>query len=89
MAERIHAWAPRAMSEEVAAYYLSLSVSSFRTEVACKRAPQPIWLTMKRKAWLKDDLDAWLDRRSGRTPSTEDDEWQRAIDGGFGGTTLP
>ncbi len=72
---------PRGLREELAAAYIGLSVTAFRTEVASKRAPQPFWLTRGRKAWLKDALDEYLDRLAGRTsPAAQDDPWQRAID---------
>ncbi len=76
---RLPGW-PRGLGEELAAAYIGLSVTAFRTEVAAKRAPQPFWLTRGRKAWLKDALDEYLDRLAGQTsPAAQDDPWQRAI----------
>jgi predicted DNA-binding transcriptional regulator AlpA len=73
---------PRAMNEESAAAYVSLSLSSFRTEVSKGRIPKPIKLTLKRKAWLRDDLDGWLDGLAGKIAASapvEIDDWQRAL----------
>lgn len=55
---------PRALSEPLAASYVGLSASTFRAHVA-PDVP-PISLTGRRIAWLREDLDAWLDRRAGR-----------------------
>ena len=56
---------PRGMSEPLAAAYVGLSVSSFRSEVKAGRAPQPSFITRRRKVWLKDSLDGYLDRLFG------------------------
>lgn len=55
---------PRALKEAWAAAYVSLAPSTFRALVA----PQipPIWVTDGRVAWLREDLDRWLDSRAGR-----------------------
>jgi len=80
MSER-PSWVPRALREEDAAYYLSLSPSTFRSEVAVGRIPAPIRLTVGRQAWLRDDLDAYLDRLSGKTTVEKNDgsEWMKAV----------
>lgn len=56
---------PRILSEQDAATYLALSVSSFRTVV------QPhirvIRLTQRRKGYLIEDLDKWVDDKAGIT----------------------
>jgi predicted DNA-binding transcriptional regulator AlpA len=57
---------PRALAQPLAAAYVSLSEASFRVHVM-KEVP-PVRLTNRRIAWLRDDLDAWLDRRAGREP---------------------
>jgi predicted DNA-binding transcriptional regulator AlpA len=54
------------MPEKAAAYYVGLSPSTFRAEVAPN--VRPIRLTQGRIAWLREDLDAWLERRAGRIP---------------------
>lgn len=78
------------MCEEWAAAYVGqLSVSIFRTEVAAGRIPAAIWVTPGRKAWLKEDLDRYIDVKSGKSfddphePSLDDlaAEWDRALDG--------
>lgn len=80
----IPAW-PRGLREELAAEYVGLSVPTLRREVAAGRAPKPTRLTRGRQVWLRDDLDAWLDRMAGRAPaSAAADPWQEAIDGGSG-----
>lgn len=75
---------PRGLSEALAAAYVSLSVSQFRTEVKAGRAPGPGRITQGRKIWLKDDLDTYLDRIFGkgnpaqppRTLREDLEEWQ-------------
>ncbi|NVN44487.1 transcriptional regulator [Asaia siamensis] len=61
---------PRLLKTEDAARYVSLSVSAFRTQVApwCRKL-HPV---AGRVAWLRDDLDAWIDRLAGieHTPTT-------------------
>lgn len=54
---------PRLMKTEDAARYVSLSVSAFRTQVApqCRK----LHPASGRVAWLRDDLDAWIDRLAG------------------------
>ncbi len=54
---------PRLLKTEEAARYVGLSVSSFRSEVApwCRKL-HPV---AGRVAWLRDDLDAWIDRLAG------------------------
>jgi hypothetical protein len=61
---------PRGMSEGLAAAYVGISVSSLRTEVLAGRAPAAVWITKGRKIWLREDLDAWLNRAAGRPGST-------------------
>lgn len=60
----LEAW-PRGMRDEVAARYVGLGLTTFLREVDKGEAPQPEWLTTGRKVWLKDQLDAWLDRKFG------------------------
>ncbi|NPD67255.1 hypothetical protein HN018_06670 [Lichenicola cladoniae] len=78
MADRLPGW-PRALSEELAASYVSLSVSTWRIEVSAHRAPQPFRLTPGRKAWLIDDLDTYVERLAGRLPAESGNEWLRAL----------
>ena len=71
-----NAW-PRAMMIDVAASYVSLSVSTFRKEVQKGRAPQPHRITEGRLIWLLEDLNVYLDRIAGRNESYQDsrNEW--------------
>lgn len=81
MAERrLPDW-PRSMSDDLAAAYTGVSVTTFRAEVAAGRAPAPIRLTLKRIAWLREDLDGWLDRLAGRVAASPPDshDWQGAL----------
>lgn len=58
-------WPPRRLREDEAAYYVGLSASAFR--VRCSVQPVRIGATV---GWLREDLDAWLDRqRAGSAPS--------------------
>lgn len=54
---------PRALKAELAAYYVGLSLTTFHQVVA--PAVPAVQLTPGRKAWLREDLDAWLDSRRG------------------------
>ena len=70
---RLPDW-PRALSAPLAAAYVSLSEASFRTAVAPEL--RAVHLTRRRVAWLREDLDAWLDARAGRAaPSSENNPW--------------
>jgi predicted DNA-binding transcriptional regulator AlpA len=60
---------PRGMSEYLAASYVGLGVSTFRREWSADRAPRPVQLTPGRQVWLREDLDAYLDRLAGWTAS--------------------
>lgn len=73
---RLPDW-PRALRAEWAAAYVGLSVTSFRQKVVPDLPP--IRLTEKRVAWLREDLDAWLDRKAGRTPASGENEWMAAL----------
>ena len=61
---------PRGLSEPLAAAYVGLGVSTFRREVDAGRAPKPARLTPGRMVWLRDDLDAYLDRCAGRVSAS-------------------
>lgn len=52
---------PRALREGLAAAYVGLSGTTFR-QVVAPEVPH-IKLTASRVAWLREDLDAWLDRK--------------------------
>jgi hypothetical protein len=55
---------PRVLGEAWAAAYVGLSPSAFLRGPARELAA--IALTAQRRGWLRDDLDAWIDRRAGR-----------------------
>lgn len=59
-------WPPRGLSDDEAAYYVGLSKTTFIREVEAEQAPAPVWLTKGRRIWLREDLDAYLDRKAGR-----------------------
>lgn len=92
MAERrpLPGW-PRGMMEDLAASYVGLSASLFRREWSAEppRAPKPVQLTKGRQVWLREDLDAYLDRLAGRTQAGNDPlpamepeaEWDMACGG--------
>lgn len=65
------AW-PRALRAELAAAYVGLSTASFARHCAVA----PIQVTPHLKAWLREDLDRWLDERAGRVAgSAEVNPW--------------
>jgi hypothetical protein len=69
---------PRAMPEDMAAYYVGLSPTTFRTKVV--PAVPAVHLTDRRLAWLREDLDAWLDGQAGRaTASTGNNPWDSVL----------
>ena len=76
---------PRGLSEDLAAAYVGLSPGSFQRMVdgkdekgqplpPAKTAPQPVRFPGRRKVWLRDQLDAWLDQLAGRAPSLGETE---------------
>ena len=58
---------PRGMPEPDAAAYVGLSVSSIRAARGRRDFPEPAQLTPGRIVYLREDLDAFLDRKAGRT----------------------
>ncbi len=69
------AW-PRGLTEPLAAAYVGLSEAQFRAFVTAGEAPAQVRFPCRRVVWLREDLDAWLDRLAGRAaPSPEDDVW--------------
>jgi hypothetical protein len=84
---------PLALDEDLAASYLSISVSLFRKEVDAGRMPAPIWVTAGRKVWHRARLKAWLDAKAGieNHPAIASgqslvDEWDQAC--GIGAAAL-
>jgi hypothetical protein len=81
---------PRALSENLAAVYVGqLSNGTFRAEVDAGRIPAAVQLTAGRKAWLIEDLDAYLDGKARKRsdharkvpPESLVAEWDMACDG--------
>jgi hypothetical protein len=76
---------PEGLSEDLAAAYLSISVSLFRREWQGGRLPKPRWITPGRQIWHRAQLQAWLDAKFDLEndpvpppiPSAED-EWDLA-----------
>jgi predicted DNA-binding transcriptional regulator AlpA len=66
---------PRGLREDWAAAYVGISSALLRSEMKAGRFPAPIQLTVGRIAWLRDDLDAWLDRKAGRVAQDDSAEW--------------
>jgi hypothetical protein len=71
---------PRGMREELAAGYVGLSVGTLRAERARGSITAPVQLTPGRIVYLREDLDAYLDRKAGRlaTAATDGREWMEA-----------
>lgn len=71
---------PRVMAEPRAAAYLDMSPGTFRKHVMPEIPPVP--LTPGRQGWDRRALDAWVDRRAGRTaPSAPVNEWDALLAG--------
>ena len=58
---------PRGMPIETAATYCGVGTGTLSTY-----GPKPIRVGIKRLVWLREDLDAWLDRLAGRAPALAD-----------------
>lgn len=71
---------PRGLDAELAAAYVGLSRSSWESLVKAGDAPAAVWLTAGRKVWLREDLDAWLDKRAGRVNDAGSaDAWMTSL----------
>ena len=67
---------PRGLSETLAAAYCGISPATLRRLAAEGDAPKPVHLSAHRVAWLRDDLDRWLDAKAGRAPALQEtDPW--------------
>lgn len=72
---------PRCMPIATAAQYVGISISSFRAIVA--QDVRPIYMSPRRPVWLREDLDAWINNKAGRTDTHVDPgvaEWDRILD---------
>lgn len=61
---------PRGMPAALAAAYCGIG-----TQTLAQNGPKPIRIGKKRQVWLREDLDAWLDRLAGRGPTSTANEW--------------
>lgn len=61
-APQLPGW-PRALGADHAAAYVGLGRTTWLRLVDTGEAPKPIRLTPGRVAWLREDLDSWLDDR--------------------------
>ena len=78
---RTPCWHPRGLREREAAYYVGLSPSTFRRETDAGRLPGPVSLTPGRQVWLREHLDAYLDRAAGlRVTKAWIDPYETAFD---------
>jgi len=80
------------MNLEDAAYYVGISPSSLLAESEKGNAPQPYKITRRRKIWVREDLDEYIDQIAGkmRLPENNSDEWiERARGKTRNKTTLP
>ena len=76
----VAAW-PRGLQEELAAAYVGLSQTSFRSYVM--PVVRRIALTPGRFVFLREDLDAWLDSKAGAAPDKSaepEDFWASLTD---------
>lgn len=66
MADRlvIREW-PRAMPVALAAKYCGIGTSTLT-----QHGPKPVQIGQKRKVWLRDQLDKWLDTLAGINPGS-------------------
>lgn len=82
-APTLPAW-PRVLSDEMAAKYVDLSVSTFARLVARGVAPPPIRLTPGRVGWDRHALDRWIDQQAAGTAASAGSNPCDSILGGHG-----
>ncbi len=61
---------PRALRAELAASYVGMGASAWLSMVRRSEAPDPVYLSARIPVWLREDLDAWLDAKAGRTAAS-------------------
>lgn len=66
---------PRGMPEPLAAGYVGLSVSTIRAERARGAFPAPVRLTAGRQVYLREHLDAYLDKMAGAAGAAASNPW--------------
>ncbi len=72
---RLPDW-PRGLGADLAAAYLGVSVTTLRAGAKQGSMPAPTRITRGRDVWLRDVLDAWLDRQAGITrTTTPESDW--------------
>lgn len=67
--KRLPNW-PRGMPLNLAAAYCGISGSLLRSI-----GPGPVTIGRRRKVWLREDLDAWLDRMAGKGAASGGNPW--------------
>ncbi len=78
---------PRGMSPKMAAMYVGVSPSLLRQESQAHRAPQPVRMGQRRLAYLREDLDNYLNGLAGKEaalaarPADPSAEWDALLDG--------
>jgi prophage regulatory protein len=87
MGERPLPYWPRFLRAENAAAYLGMSASHFRTVVAAEVSA--VTLGPHLVGWLREDLDAWLDGKAGRTALSETNPWDALTDARRAPATRP
>lgn len=65
---------PRGMREPMAAEYIGLSVTALR-----RTGVKSVQLTPGRIVYLREDLDAFLDRAAGKQSVSDGNEWLTAF----------
>lgn len=55
---------PAVLRERDAAFYVGLSESQFKREVAAGKLPTPVRLSDRSVGWLVKELDGWLAERA-------------------------
>jgi predicted DNA-binding transcriptional regulator AlpA len=61
---------PRGLMPSRAAEYIGVSVGTLRRESEAGRAPRPVRISTQRLVYLREDLDAYLDRLAGKAPAS-------------------
>ncbi len=77
---------PRGMSPKIAALYVGVSPALLRQESLAKRAPLPVRMGQRRLVYLREDLDAYLNKLAGKNaaaPAEADSsaEWDALLNG--------
>ena len=71
---------PRGMRLSIAAAYIGLSESAFRSAVKAGHLPEPRRVTCRRDIWLKEELDKFLDELFDVRGEDKGDDWLRSLE---------